>query len=85
MLNTAHIPEGANPQILGNLSLQKGSGTPTVVTLCGARGHVPDGRRQQPSLVRLIEENDTENDQGGSWQLSAAVLGPRGGEYLNVQ
>jgi hypothetical protein len=28
------------------------------------------------SLVRLIEENDTENDQGGSWQLSAAVLGP---------
>jgi hypothetical protein len=30
------------------------------------------------------EENDTENDQGGSGQLSAAVLGP-GGEYLDLQ
>ena len=41
----------------------------------------PTAAGSSQSLVRLIEENDTENDQGVSWQLSAAVLGP-GGENI---
>src|SRR6266576_1366773 len=73
-------------RIVGDMSLQKDQ-APRPWSHCVVPGVMrPAAAGSSRSLVRLIEENDTEDDQGGLLATVSRRPGTRGGgEYLDVQ